>query len=384
MIIAPRLLFLVTDDRYFVSHRLPMARAARDAGFEVHVATKTTGYSDKITADGFILHPLGWDKRKRKPHQILRDILEIRRLYMALRPDIVHHVALVPIIFGQLAATGLGLASVNTIAGLGSSFIGLDLVGRLLRQGLSTALRVLLNRASTLTVVQNEDDRQAVERIGIYPEKIRLVAGSGVDTDRLKPLPEPQGPITVGVAARMLEDKGIRPLVAAQQKLQAQGQDIRLILAGDPDLANRTAIKPDELTYFASLPGISWLGHIEDIEKLWTQCHIAALPSRREGLPKALLEAAAAGRPLIATNVPGCRDVAVHEKTGLLVPVDDANGLAEAILRLAGNATLRQEMGASARSFVETQFSATAIGAASLTLYRSLTQRPIEVAPRLI
>ena len=272
----------------------------------------------------------------------------------------------------------------NTIAGLGSGFIGLDPIGRLLRFSISTALRLLLNRSSTLTVVQNPDDRAAVEAIGVAPDKIRLVAGSGVDTDKLKPLPEPQGPITVGVAARMLDDKGIRPLVAAQQSLQAAGQDIRLLLAGDPDLSNRTAIKPEELAKFASLPGISWLGHIEEIEKLWAQCHIAALPSRREGLPKALLEAAALGRPLIATDVPGCRDVAIHEKTGLLVPVDDAPALADAISRLARDAALRQALGKEARTSVETRFSSPAIGAASLSLYTSLTERPIEVAPRLI
>lgn len=361
-----------------------MARAARDGGFEVHVATRDLGYRAPILAEGFTFHELGWSKLRRKPHQIIRDIFEIRNLYKDLRPDVVHHVALVPIIFGQLAATGFSLPSVNTIAGLGSGFIGLDPVGRLLRFGLSTALRLLLNRPSTITVVQNPDDRAAVEAIGVAPEKISLVAGSGVDTDKLKPLPEPEGPITVGVAARMLDDKGIRPLVAAQQSLQSNGQDVRLILAGDPDLSNRTAIKPEELAQFASLPGISWLGHIEEIEKLWAQCHIAALPSRREGLPKALLEAAALGRPLIATDVPGCRDVAIDGKTGLLVPVDDADALARAISRLANDAALRHQLGAAARAFVETRFSATAIGAQSLSLYTSLTERPIEVAPRLI
>jgi glycosyltransferase involved in cell wall biosynthesis len=383
-VVVPRLLFLVTDDRYFVSHRLPMARAARDAGFEVHVATRDVGYRAPILAEGFTFHALGWSKLHRKPHQIIRDIIEIRNLYRDLRPDVVHHVALVPIIFGQLAATGLKLPSVNTIAGLGSGFIGLDPIGRLLRFGLSTALRWLLNRPLTLTVVQNPDDRAAVEAIGVAPDKIRLVAGSGVDTDKLKPLPEPMGPITVGIAARMLEDKGIRPLVAAQQSLQAAGQDVRLLLAGDPDLSNRSAIKPEELAHFASLPGISWLGHIEEIETLWAQCHIAALPSRREGLPKALLEAAALGRPLVATDVPGCRDVAIDGKTGLLVPVDDAQSLAAAISRLANDAALRSALGTAARAFVETRFSATAIGAASLSLYTSLTERPIEVAPRLI
>lgn len=375
---APRLLFLVTDDRYFVSHRLPMARAARQGGYDVHVATKITDSGDAIRAEGFTLHPLRWDKQARSIRHLLRDISEIRSLYKDLKPDIVHHVALAPVILGQIAASGLGIKSINTVAGLGSGFIGSDLKGRLLRFVLSVALRLVLNRRSTLTIVQNEDDREALAALGIYRQSLKLVPGSGVDIDALRPLPEPDGPITVGIAARMLDDKGIRPLIEAQQRLDARGRSIRLILAGTPDPANRTAISPDDLAHFATLPGISWRGQVDDIASLWAQCHIAVLPSRREGLPKALLEAAACGRPLIATDVPGCRDVAIHGKTGLLVPVDDPEKLAEAITCLADDADLRRVFGSAARELVEKRFSSAAIGAASLALYQSLTQRPIE------
>ena len=371
---SPKLLFLVTDDRYFISHRLPMARAAKSAGFEVHVGTRVKTFGAAIRGEGYILHDLPWEKLKRSPFDILKDILAIRQLYQSLKPDLVHHIALVPVMFGQIAATGLGIATVNTIAGLGSGFIGRGLKGKLLKSGLVIALRTLLSGRASMTVVQNADDRSALQSIGVPSDRIRLVAGSGVDTDLLKPLPEPEGPITIGIAARMLDDKGIRPLVKAQALLREKGLDTRLLLAGDYDPTNRSAIKIEELQTFARQPGVEWLGHIEDIAALWARCHIAALPSRREGLPKALLEAASLGRPLIATDVPGCRDVAIDGETGLLVPVDDAEALARAIETLVRDPALRAQMGQAGRRRVEKLFSSTAIGTEIAAIYRDMAE----------
>jgi glycosyltransferase involved in cell wall biosynthesis len=374
---APKLLFLVTDDRYFISHRLPMARAAVAAGFEVHVGTRVKTYGKAIRAEGYTLHDLPWEKLKRSPVDIVKDILAIRRLYTSLRPDLVHHIALVPVMFGQIAAAGLHIATVNTIAGLGSGFIGRGLKGKFLKSALVVTLRTLLTRARSLTIVQNADDRAALESIGVSHESIRLVAGSGVDTDLLKPLPEPEGPITIGIAARMLDDKGIRPLVEAQAMLHAKGLNTRLLLAGDYDPTNRTAIPIADLEAFARQPGVEWLGHVDDIAGFWARCHIAALPSRREGLPKALLEAAALGRPLIATDVPGCRDVAIDGETGLLVPVDDADALANAIETLVRDPALRVTMGQAGRRLVEKHFSSTAIGGEIAAIYRDMAELPI-------
>ncbi|MCX8504937.1 MAG: glycosyltransferase family 4 protein [Beijerinckiaceae bacterium] len=370
----PKLLFLVTDDRYFISHRLPMARAAKSAGFEVHVGTRVKSFGAAIRSEGYIVHDLPWEKLKRTPFDIIKDIWAIRLLYQSLKPDIVHHIALVPVMFGQIAATGLGIATVNTIAGLGSGFIGRGFKGKLLKSGLVIALRTLLSRRSSITVVQNADDRAALQSIGVPSDSIRLVAGSGVDTDLLKPLPEPEGPITIGIAARMLEDKGIRPLVEAQALLRKKGLNTQLLLAGDYDPTNRSAIKIEELQAFARQPGVEWLGHIEDIAALWARCHIAALPSRREGLPKALLEAASLGRPLVATDVPGCRDVAVDGETGLLVPVDDAKALASAIETLVRDPALRAKLGANGRRRVEKLFSSTAIGTEIAAIYRDMAE----------
>ena len=375
---SPRLLFLVTDDRYFISHRLPMARAAKAAGYEVHVATHISRFEDAIKAEGFVLHELSWEKAGQTPFTLARDVLIIRRLYRSVRPDIINHVALKPVILGMLAAFGLGMAKVNIITGLGSGFIGRDWKGRILKSVLVAALRTLLNSKRTVSVVQNSDDRETLISIGINPETVNLILGSGIDIDNTKPLAEPSGPITVGITSRMLDDKGIRPLVTAQSKLQARGLDIRLLLAGEPDPTNRSTLSEAEMKAFAAMPGIEWLGHIDDVKTVWERAHIAALPSRREGLPKSLLEAAAFGRPIIATNVPGCREVARHGENALLVPVDDAAALAHAIETLANDRELRARFGANGRRAVENCFSSAAIGSQIVEIYTKLAPPPLD------
>lgn len=375
---SPRLLFLVTDDRYFISHRLPMARAAKAAGYEVHVATHISRFEDAIKAEGFVLHELSWEKAGQTPFTLARDVLIIRRLYRSVRPDIINHVALKPVILGMLAAFGLGMAKVNIITGLGSGFIGRDWKGRILKSVLVAALRMLLNSKRTVSVVQNSDDRETLISIGINPETVNLILGSGIDIDNTKPLAEPSGPITVGITSRMLDDKGIRPLVTAQSKLQARGLDIRLLLAGEPDPTNRSTLSEAEMKAFAAMPGIEWLGHIDDVKTVWERAHIAALPSRREGLPKSLLEAAAFGRPIIATNVPGCREVARHGENALLVPVDDAAALAHAIETLANDRELRARFGANGRRAVENCFSSAAIGSQIVEIYTKLAPPPLD------
>jgi glycosyltransferase involved in cell wall biosynthesis len=375
---SPRVLFLVTDDRYFISHRLPMARAAKSAGYEVHVATHVSRFGDAIKAEGFVLHELSWEKAGQTPFTLARDVLIIRRLYRSVRPDIVNHVALKSVILGMLAAFGMKMAKVNIITGLGSGFIGRDIKGRLLKSVLVAALRLLLNGKRTVSVVQNSDDRATLIAIGINPETVNLILGSGIDIDNTEPLAEPSGPITVGITSRMLDDKGIRPLVTAQSKLQARGLDIRLLLAGEPDPTNRSTLSEAEMKAFAAMPGIEWLGHIDDVKTVWERAHIAALPSRREGLPKSLLEAAAFGRPIIATNVPGCREVARHGENALLVPVDDAAALAHAIETLANDRELRARFGANGRRAVENCFSSAAIGSQIVEIYTKLAPPPLD------
>ena len=369
---APRVIYLVTEDWYFISHRLPMARAAHNAGFEVHVATRVDRHGAAIKAEGFHLHPIPWRRGSLDPRDLVRVVREVRRLYRSIEPDLAHHVALPATVVGSLAATGLPVVCLNAMTGLGTMFTSDAAKLRVARAVLTLALRKLLNRPRSTVLVQNLDDRAVMERLGIEGERIALIPGSGVDIDALAPQPEPAGPITVAFAGRLVESKGIRTLVAAHERLGRRGRDIRLLIAGLPDLANPTSIASQEIEAWSRRPNVTHLGFVDDIAALWSSAHIAALPSHREGMPLSLLEAAACGRPLVATDVPGCREIARPGVNAFLVPLDDAEALANAIDRLALDPELRRKFGAASRELVELRFSSKRIGCDVIRLYQRL------------
>jgi glycosyltransferase involved in cell wall biosynthesis len=369
---SPRVIYLVTEDWYFISHRLPMARAARAAGFEVHVATRVDRHGAAIEAEGFHLHPISWRRGSLDPRDLFRIVREVRRLYRKLEPDLAHHVALPATVVGSMAASGLPMICLNAMTGLGTIFISNAIKVRAARAVLKPALRKLLSRAGSAVLVQNLDDRAVIEDLGVDAARIALIPGSGVDTDVLIPAPEPAGPVTVAFVGRLVAAKGIRTLVEAHARLIARGRDIKLVLAGTPDPANPGSISAREIEAWSRQRNVAYLGFVEDIAALWTSVHIAALPSHREGLPLSLLQAAACGRPLIATDVPGCRDIARPDLNALLVPVDDVDALARAIDRLALDARLRRTFGEASRNLVVQEFSSKRIGRDLIALYRRL------------
>ena len=369
---ATRILYVVSEDWYFLSHRLPMARAARDAGFEVHVATNVRSGAETIAREGFTLHPVPFTRGKVAPGGILATINALRDVHRRVNPDLVHRVALQPTVLDALAAIGDTTPSVNAITGLGHTFIANTLKARVLRNLIGFVLRYLVNGKSGIALVQNEDDAELMSAFGFPPERVALIPGSGVDVVHLQPQPEPDGPPTVGFVGRLLADTGVRTLVAAHRLLRARIPDAQLLVAGTPDPANLASISDSELAEWRKEPGITLLGHVTDIASFWARAHVAALPSRREGLPKSLLEAAACARPLVATDVPGCRAVVADGETGILVPPDDAAALASALEKLLKDREMRLRMGAAARRTAETRFSADAIGHATVDLYRRL------------
>jgi glycosyltransferase involved in cell wall biosynthesis len=370
-----KLLYLVTEDWYFVSHRLPMARAASRAGFEVHVATRVAGHAVAIEREGFILHPLGWRRGSLDPLHLLSAAREVRRLYQQVRPDLAHHVAMVPTVIGSLAALGLPVVCLNAMAGLGFAFTARTPKALLLRALMKPLLRRLLGRANAFVLVQNPDDRAAIRSLGVSNDKISLIAGSGVDVNALTPLPESQPPAAAGFVGRLLADKGVPTLVDAHALLARRGRPIALLIAGEPDPANPASIPPATIAEWQRRPGLTLLGQVNDIHAFWARAHIAVLPSLREGLPMSLLEAAACGRPIIATDVPGCREIARDGVNALLVPPNDAEALADAIDRLAGDAELRRRFGAAGRRMVENEFSNVRIGREIVALYQRLLRQ---------
>jgi glycosyltransferase involved in cell wall biosynthesis len=222
--------------------------------------------------------------------------------------------------------------------------------------------------------VENPDDRSAVKALGVADNRIFTIAGSGVETDKLTPLPEPPEPMTMAFAGRLIKDKGIRTLIEAHEILARRGQPVRLLIAGEPDPANPASIPDKEIAEWSRQPGITLLGHVADIRNVWKDAHIAVLASRREGLPMSLLEAAACGRPIVASDVPGCRQVARSGVNALLVPPGDAEALADAIGQLSRDKGLRHKFGEAGRLLVESEYSAERVGSEIVALYTRLLE----------
>jgi len=368
----PVLVYLVTEDWYFMAHRVPMALAAQRAGFDVHVVTHVDKHRAAIETLGFHLHAVDWRRGSIDPFAFLNSIRAVRRHYRAIAPDLIHHVALQPTIVGSLAAWSLTSVRLNALTGLGFVFTSATLKALLLRPVVGLLLRYVLSNSRAAVLVENPDDRGAVKALGVADNRIFTIAGSGVETDKLMPLPEPPEPITAAFAGRLLNDKGVRTLIEAHDILGRRGQPVHLLIAGEPDPANPASIPDKEIAEWSRRPGIKLLGHVADIRNVWKDAHIAVLASRREGLPMSLLEAAACGRPIVASDVPGCRQVARSGFNAFLVPPADAAALADAIAKLSCDKELRHKFGEAGRKMVESEYSAKRIGSEIVALYRRL------------
>ncbi|MCH8035744.1 MAG: glycosyltransferase family 4 protein [Proteobacteria bacterium] len=317
----PVLLYLVTEDWYFWSHRLPIARAARAAGWEVLVATRVAEHGERIRREGFRLLPIGLRRRSLAPWREVAAIAELARLYRRERPDLVHHVAMKPVLYGSLAAALAGVpAVVNALAGMGYVFTSSGVKARLLRPLIRTAFRWLLDRPNSRLILQNPDDIAAmtgaamtgatVAKGTVTAERVALIRGSGVDIQIFRPREEPEGTPVAVMVSRMLWDKGVGELVEAARLLRRREVPLRVVLVGPPDPDNPASIPERQLRDWDASGDIAWWGERSDIAEIWAKGQIAVLPSHREGLPKSLLEAAACGRPM------ACRWKITWQRTG--------------------------------------------------------------------
>jgi glycosyltransferase involved in cell wall biosynthesis len=370
----PRLLFLITEDWYFWSHRLDLARAAAQAGFDVSIATRVTDHGERIQREGFRLFPISLVRQSRNPFVELAAVLELARLYRRERPAIVHHVALKPILYGSLAAWISGVpVVVNAFAGLGYAFTDETRRGSMAHIYLRKALKILLRLSKSVVIFQNKDDRDLLlqERV-VESQQIRIIPGSGVDTKTFDVHPSAEECPIVMLASRMLWDKGIGEFVEAARCLKQNGMSARYVLVGRCDEHNPAAIEPTQLRRWVQEGVVEWLEHRDEMSSTLASATIVVLPSYREGLPKVLLEAAACGKPLIATDVPGCRDIVTHGVNGLLVPVRNPAALAAAIDSLLRDSSLRVAMGVAGREMVMCTFSVEKVAGQVVDLYRAL------------
>lgn len=372
--VAKKLLFFVTEDWYFCSHRLPLAIAARRAGFDVGVITRVRAHGETITRHGIRLIPLEMARHGHNPFADLRIVAQLSAIYRHERPDLVHHVAVKPVLYGSLAARLAGVRKmVNAMAGLGYLFVSRGWRARLLRPFVRLAMALLLRRRGTRLILQNPDDRDLfVERGIVRSDQVRIIRGSGVDPAVFAYHEEEPGRVQVVLASRLLGDKGVREFVDAARQLRAEGVDAQFVLVGDADERNPDSIPRAVLERWQREGNVEWWGRREDMPEIFRRCHIVCLPSYREGLPKVLIEAAAVGRAIVTTDVPGCREIVRHEENGLLVPPRHAPALAAALRRLIENGPERARFGRRGRERVMENFTVDSVVAQTLTLYREL------------
>jgi glycosyltransferase involved in cell wall biosynthesis len=370
---APKLLFLETEDWQFVSHRLPLAVAAHQVGYEVTVVARIGEHGHTIRDAGLQLIPIELSLRGKNPFSAMRLVTRLIAIYRRERPDIVHHLAIKPMLYGSLAARFVGVRHVvNTLSGLGWLFTSESRLANVLGRGVRFAFRKLLNRGAV--IVQNPDDMKWLRDLGIASSHLHLIRGSGVEVNRFAPTPEPDdGEPVVVLASRMLWHKGVGEFVAAARHLKQRGIAARFVLAGDRDPANPASIPPGLLESWHAEGVIEWWGHRNDMAQVFAQSHLVCLPSYyREGLPKVLLEAAACGRAIVTTDMPGCREIVSHGDNGLLVSPHDEVALADALQTLLLDPERRSRMGTRGRARVVQEFAVDKVVAETLALYRGL------------
>jgi len=370
-----KILFLVTEDWYFWSHRLPVARAVRDMGAEVLVMTRLNHLEEALKREGFCVIPWRISRGSLNPFREIFVLLQVFRAYRRTRPDLVHHVALKPVVYGGLTSRLCeGIASVNAIACLGHVFTSRSHSMRLFRRLLLMLFWMALRGKSSRTIFQNRDDRDTLVEAGVVlPAHTVIIRGSGVNHREFLPRPEPKGVPVVVMACRMLWNKGVAEFVHAARRLREEGISARFVLVGDTDPGNRAAIPAAQLHAWSESGIVEWWGHRINMASLFTQVNLVCLPSYYgEGVPKVLLEAGACARAIVATDAPGCREVVRHGENGLLVPVRDREALTRALATLLRNSALRARMGARGREIVIQEFSEEKVVQETLSVYQEL------------
>ena len=359
MNVAPKhLVYVITEDWFFASHFLDRARAAVDKGYKVSVITRCRENAREFRKYGLTPINIEFSRRGLNPITELLTIFQLRTILKRIKPDIVHNVALKPVVLGSLAAQFAGVQNiVNAPVGMGYVFTSEENRARILRPVVNALIRYSLGRQVRRVIIENNDDFNNLVASGFAKkDSIALIKGAGVDTKKFDYKPEPDGQVRVIMVSRLLRDKGVQEFIDAAKLVKARESTVQFVLVGDVDEGNPTSLTADQLTDLRKSRDVTWLGARTDIAELLAASHVACLPSYREGLPKSLIEAASAGRPIVTTDVPGCREVVTHMVNGLLIQPRDVTALATAIEKLVNDPQLRQSMGKENRQKAESEY----------------------------
>ena len=374
--LKPKLTFLITQDWYYISHRQSLALAAKSQGYDVSLVTQVGKYEKQIQDSGIKLIPIAFYRSVKNIFQEIITIKEIYQAYKNNQPHIIHQVSLKPCFYGALAIY-LGATKntqpliLNAFTGLGFVFTANTLYAKLIRLFIIPLFRLLFRQKNMQVVFQNTADQQTfLHHRMVTADQCHLIPGSGVEIDQYEVTPESEGKITVILVARMLIEKGVYEFVEAARKLKQANIQANFILVGDTDEENPSGIPREQLRSWQEEGVIEWWGRQNDMPSIYPKAHIVVLPSYREGFPKVVLEAAAASRAVITTDVPGCRDAILDQKTGILVPVKSVTELAAAMRELIEDSGKRIAMGKAGRDLVEERFSTQIINSQFLNIYQ--------------
>jgi len=369
--------FIVNDDKYFLSHRLPIGLELLKRGFKVHVIVGACNEKEKLKELGFIPHLIKISRKGKNPFRELAVLFQMIRVLKEIKPTTVHLVNIKPYLYGGIAARLTGVPNtVSAVAGLGGLFVPKSKKAKTLQILLKPLYKLAFNHPNQKVIFQNTYDRELLQSwIGLEPSKTVLIKGSGADISLYPFKPEPiNNPPVISLASRLLRDKGVIELVEAAKLLKKEGIKVTIQIIGEPDLENSNSLTQEELQNWHDTGLINYLGYRTDIAKLFSLSNIISLPSYYgEGLPKVLIEAAACGRAVITTDHPGCRDAIIKDKTGLLVPVKNSQALAKAIKKLIQQPQLRSEMGKAGRELAKQEFAIEKIVEQHLSVYEELS-----------
>lgn len=382
-----KVLLVANTSWYLYNFRLPLLRDLRASGYGVELVAPYDNYTALLQAEGFCVHRWMVERRSINPMLELKAIVDLARVYRREQPDLVHHFTIKACLYGTLAAKGARVYRVvNAITGLGHVFLGRRKRTRLLRRALKPIYRGVFSARRSTVVFQNADDQERLIQLGItVGERALLIRGSGVDIDHFNPAALPSAPppgqfhtpLQLLFPSRLIREKGIQELITACRALWNAGLEMELLVAGTLDEGNRSSLLTTELDALRSQTRIRCLGHVVDMRALYAASDLVVLPSWREGLSRSLIEAAAMERPIITTDVPGCRDVVDHGINGLLVPLHDGRSLQLAITLLHQNPDLAYRFGKAARQKVVNEFQVSLVNEHTLQQYRQLFEQPL-------
>ena len=369
-----KLLFIVNVDWFFLSHRLPIAVEAMREGYEVHIAAGITDKSNLLENSGLIVHPLNLHRSRVGVVSFLSEFLEIFSIIRTVAPDIVHLVTIKPVLLGGIASRLAYVpAVVFAVSGLGFVFINKGLMALFRRKAISILYRLAFGHANKRVIFQNVDDKSTLASLSnISSNESVLIHGSGVDLSAYSMQSLSVGLPIVLLAARLLEDKGVREFVRAAELVNVSTPRARFVLVGEPDPLNPATVKQQELDQWKLNGVVEMWGYRDDMNTVLSSATVVVLPSYREGFPKVLIEAAACGRAVITTDVPGCRDAIEDGVTGLLAPVRDAEMLANKISFLLDNPGCCEDMGIAGRRRAEEMFDVKQVVAKHMHIYEDL------------